>query len=376
MRKWLIYLLFVVIIVIPSIGHAALSPSFVNGWTGTTSIVTSSGPQIQAGDFLVYSGSTYYATSIVHPTGGSGNAWTNTVPFFSCINKLGTAVWTRFAAAGDVGATFTPYNSYSGGGIADFRGVNPITPIDAAGSGSTDCTGSSSTVTAASITLNYSGDALLWIAGAYSLSTEPTMTVPATYSTGFNLAPVSGVNMGSALGYTLGNSSGATGNVSGSVSLASLWNTVLIGLQAAATPTPTPTATPTPTPAPTAFYNETVQWVNASGDIMNCGSQSSTTATPHSVVRVVDANGKWVNAFAGSASATTASYTCSASIVNGAGDIVNGSASATSATADIYFRVVSSTGHILSPGTDSGTPASYNKVVRVVDSSNKVCDAL
>ena len=241
---------------------------------------------------------------------------------------------------------------------------------------------------------------------------------PATMAREFYLAASAGVNDSIYVADQQLSSSGSTGNQTIGLSTSIHNSTQMFAIEGVATPTPTasptPTPTQTPTPGPTAFYNETIRLVNASGDVLDCGSASSVSASYNRTVRVVDNNYQVINAFTGSASVTTASYNVTMQFVNLLGNIVNAPGwtptptptatqtppptptqtatqtptpqptpttvpSATPTPRVLYnliARVVNSTGNILSPGVNSGVPGAYHETVRVVSSAGKVCDAL
>src|ERR1700682_3074321 len=217
--------------------------SYVNSWTGQGSgtptslaISTSSGTQAQVGDVLVAYLENYKpgGNAVFFAPAG----WTASVPTFT--GQLSAAVFYKVVASGDIGASFTftngGHSNQWSGNISAWRGADNVTPIDAAGTGSTG--GQSSSIDAASITLAKSGDTLLWFA---STLFNP-VTLPTGYSSIFNYAGSSGNYQASAGGYKTGLSSGATGTISGSVT-SDWWVTVTVALASAVAGQPTIPAT-------------------------------------------------------------------------------------------------------------------------------------
>lgn len=242
---------------------ASAQVSFVNEWNGTgtgvavLSIATNTGMQIQAGDVLIFP-ATFSSTCLSTPPTGGSNGWTVVVPAFSNPSTNSDQyAYEEVTTGSDIGATFKINAAcYTAGGIADFRGVDNTTPIDAHGTGST---GTSTTITAAAISLTYSGDALVWVGGDNNFSSPPTYTLPSSpsFTTLWNISTVSSTHEGSAAGYMLGASSGSTGAISGTLSTSTGWGAYLIGLKAAATATPTPTGTATATATATSTATAT-----------------------------------------------------------------------------------------------------------------------
>ena len=202
----------------------------VNEWTAAgspgnvLSIATNTGAQIQVGDVLVAS----IADNTSEGTPPAG--WSTAVPWWGISSSAGQTVYYKVAAAGDIGASFAfnTTNVYAAGGIKAFRGVDNANPIDAAGTGSS---GTGTTITAASITPVYSGDALLWLE---SNDGTPIITIPVGENSAWNIAGIGGANYGSVTAYQLGLSSGPTGAISGSSSGSTDWTAVLVALKPAA----------------------------------------------------------------------------------------------------------------------------------------------
>lgn len=202
----------------------------VNEWTAAgspgnvLSIATNTGAQIQVGDVLV-------ASIADNTSGGTPPAgWSTAVPWWGISLSAGQTVYYKVAAAGDIGASFAFHttNVYAAGGIKAFRGVDNANPIDAAGTGNS---GTGTTITAASITPVYSGDALLWLE---SNDGTPIITIPVGENSAWNIAGVGSANYGSVTAYQLGLSSGPTGAISGSSSGSTDWTAVLVALKPAA----------------------------------------------------------------------------------------------------------------------------------------------
>ena len=127
------------------------TPAGVNGTTLNIAAPTG----LQAGDLLIAVGGCYSNYTLNDPTGGAGTAWTTlgTRSVFGGANGLWTRAWYRYAAAGDIGATFTVTatgsESYSVV-ITAYRGVHTSSPINAWGStgdNDTNLTASPATVT-------------------------------------------------------------------------------------------------------------------------------------------------------------------------------------------------------------------------------------
>lgn len=174
----------------------------------------------------------YEATTNAAPTGGSVNAWTKQLGWHTASSSAGT-VYTKTAAAGDVGATFTC--AITGGtgacalGIIDLGPmVNTTTPIDSIGTG--DSGTSSSDPTASAITIVNTGAMLLWCSAVNSTSSAPT--IPTGFTAAFPaVAPATGTGdtYGIACGYKANQASGTTGSQA-SGTLANNWVAVMIGI--------------------------------------------------------------------------------------------------------------------------------------------------
>jgi hypothetical protein len=223
---------------------AVLGPiSLVNNWTGqatgsqtTIAVVTSGGSQAQVGDVLV---AVIENFGNPPPTAFASSGWTVQVACFTAGPFLTASVLTKVVTAPDIGATFTFTNgglSYQqSANISCWRGVDNVTPIDAAGTGST---GSNAAPTAASISPTTANNALIWF--ATSGSTTNSLTVPGALTSLFNYTGSTGNYQPTAGAYQLNNATGATGAIAGAIPGTDLWDAVLIALR----PAPPSTALP------------------------------------------------------------------------------------------------------------------------------------
>ncbi len=277
MKKKLIpYLCAVLLLLACWSARADAAISFVNSWSAgqgvTAPIDTSTGTQAQVGDVEVATVSTYNSSEI---TIVSATGWTLVTPLTTDTEPNTIATYYKVVGAGDIGATWTFTSNggyYTVVGITDFRGVNNGTPIDA--SGAVNQSTPSMTATALSITLTYSGDALLWVITSNGVPDD--LILPSGYTSSVSAI---GGSVSNNTAYLLGAASGATGNVSGSMFEALTYQAVLIGLEpAAAGPTPTATATATATATPTsgATPSNTIMSCPQSGFVSGPGAGCST----------------------------------------------------------------------------------------------------
>lgn len=205
----------------------------INSWqgsaaSGTTCVVnTSGGPQQQVGDveFGSISGQSSGST-LSCPSG-----WSSVISKFGTSSQAYTLVCDKVVASGDIGASPSFGSSSSdelGCGVMDLRGVDTSAPVDVAGTGST---GTTSPVSAASISPAHSGDTLLWFANSY----RSALALPPNFVGGYDSAWIaSGQKDTDAVGFFQpGISSGATGTVSAPSGGAFAWAGVQVAVKAA-----------------------------------------------------------------------------------------------------------------------------------------------